>query len=166
MRGRKSPGRIEAAGGDVDEINGVEMLVGQRRSTGAAEFSPHLRRRFVFHRSTAHEAELGLGECHPRNHRRRRGTPAGLAMANHAVGRIRSRGIAHGAAHAAALYVLTQPVFSHAYDLIFNYLMTDAAASAAFSFVGVSPKKKEPRIRGAQGAETGVLFRSHGRDTQ
>ena len=32
MRGRKRPGRVEAAGGDIHEVRGVEVLVRQRRS--------------------------------------------------------------------------------------------------------------------------------------
>src|SRR5688572_14550811 len=41
---RKRPGRIQAARGDIHETCGMDMLVHQVRSTGAAEMSPHLGR--------------------------------------------------------------------------------------------------------------------------
>src|SRR5689334_4169688 len=49
MRGRECPGRVEAAGGHVDEVGRVEVLVGERRAAGAAEASVHLGRGFVDH---------------------------------------------------------------------------------------------------------------------
>src|SRR5688572_15012366 len=42
VRGRKRPGRIQAARSDVHEVRGVEVLVHQRRSAGPAEPAPHL----------------------------------------------------------------------------------------------------------------------------
>src|SRR5690349_13566207 len=42
MRGRKCPGRIQAAGGHVDELGRVEMVVGQRRAAITAELARHL----------------------------------------------------------------------------------------------------------------------------
>src|SRR5262245_43189052 len=42
MRRRKRPGRIETAGGDVDEVGRIEMLVRQRRPAGPAKAAPHL----------------------------------------------------------------------------------------------------------------------------
>src|ERR1044071_7383263 len=42
MRGRKRPGRVETAGGHIDEVGRVEMLGRQRRSAAAAELAHHL----------------------------------------------------------------------------------------------------------------------------
>ena len=111
MRGRKCPGRIETAGGYVEEIGCIEMLVRQRRAARAAEAPPHFRRRLVLARSAARKTELRLCEGDPRYDRRCRRPPARLAVANHAVCRIRGGRVTHGAAHAAALNVLIQ-VFS------------------------------------------------------
>src|SRR5215216_649795 len=57
MRGRKCPWRIETAGGDVDEIRGAQVLIGQPRSAGAAKTAFHLRRGFELERRTARETK-------------------------------------------------------------------------------------------------------------
>src|SRR5262245_17388647 len=44
MRGRKAPGRIQAARGHVEEFGRVEMVIGQRRAAVAAELARHLGR--------------------------------------------------------------------------------------------------------------------------
>src|SRR5688572_903376 len=44
MRGWKCPWRIEAAGGDVEEIRGVQMRVHQRRAAGSTEATADFRR--------------------------------------------------------------------------------------------------------------------------
>src|SRR5436309_13781651 len=64
MRRRESPGCVEAAGGDVDELGAVEMFVGQWRTAGTAELPPHLGRGLVDQRSAACEAEFRFRERH------------------------------------------------------------------------------------------------------
>src|SRR5262245_61839414 len=84
-------------------------------------------------------------------------------MANHAVHGSCSRGITDGAAHAAALDVISQclsppprpkPTLSNRF-----LLLVDAAAPAP-NFYGRAAQKKSPAERGSHSAETGVLFRS------
>src|SRR5687768_6869185 len=41
MRGRESPGSIEAAGGDIHEVRRIEVLVCQWRSAGPTEAPLH-----------------------------------------------------------------------------------------------------------------------------
>ena len=109
MRGRKRPRRIQAAGGDVDEIRCIEMFVGERRTAGAAEVPLHLRATTRIRRGVPRvKRNSALANVTHATTGDAADTPARLAVADHAVRRIRGRGITHGAAHAAALNVLIQ----------------------------------------------------------
>ncbi len=146
MRGRKSPRRIQAAGGHVDEVIGVEVLVSQRRAAVSAEVAFDLGRRFILTRSAARETEFRFRERDPRDHRRSGRAATRLAVADHAVGGIRGSGISHGTAHAAALDVLIQDPLP--------FLVAGAQLTACSA-----TKKRAPPERGSSSAETGVLFR-------
>ena len=126
----------------------------QRRSAGAAEIAAHFGRGFEFERRAAREAEFGLREGDPGDHRRCGRTPARLAVADHAVHRIGRGGIAHGAAHAAALNVVAQTSSPPSgRELTCHWAIASGSNLAS--------AKKEPRLtRGSRCAETGVLFRS------
>ena len=144
MRGRKRPGRIEAAGGDVDEVGRVQMLVGERRTAGAAEAPLHLRRRLVLERRAAREAELRLGERDPRDHRRcgRRGGRTGNGKPCCSPD-WRSR-------NTARRRTCSRPG------------CPGSRASPRWRrklTVSRAPKKRAPPERGSSRAETGVLFR-------
>src|SRR5688572_24677713 len=143
MRGRKGPGRVQAASGHVDEVRRVQVLVSQLRTAGPTELPLHLRRGFVDLRRTAGEAEFGSGEREPRDHGRRGDTPAGLAMADHAVGRIGRGRIADGPTHAAALDVLLQ----------------DCPRELGLYINGrrMTPQKKSPALGGAPMSGNGGL---------
>src|SRR5689334_9882534 len=69
MRGRKSPGCIQAARRHVEEPGRVEVVVGQRRAAITAELARHLGRGLVLARCAARKAEFRLGEREPRDHR-------------------------------------------------------------------------------------------------